>query len=75
MRLCMMPFSICVSPLCITYLVNIIGVIYNPVKSEKKTFKKYKTFLIKMLPLGKNLEWGSGHGHIPPWPWSFYQKW
>jgi hypothetical protein len=24
-----------------------------------------------MLPLGKNPEWGSGHGHIPLWSWSF----
>ena len=36
-------------------LVNVqIGLIYDPVKSEKITFEKYKTFLIKMLPLGKN---------------------
>jgi len=32
---------------------------------KKKTFEKYKTFLIKILPLGKNPEWWSGHGHIP----------
>ena len=47
----------------------------NAVKMKKKTFEKFKNFLIKMLPLGKNPEWGSSHGHIPPWSWSFYQKW
>jgi len=44
-----------------------IGVIYNPVKSEKINFEKYNYFLIKMLPLGKNPGWRSGHGHISPW--------
>ena len=43
----------------------------NAVKMKKKTFEKFKNFSIKMLPLGKNPEWGSGHGHIPPWSWSF----
>jgi hypothetical protein len=52
-----------------------IGVIHNPEKSEKINFEKYKTFLIEMLPLGKNPGWSSGHGQIPSWPWSYYQTW
>ena len=36
----------------------------NAVKMKKKTFEKFKNFLIKMLFLGKNPEWGSGHGHF-----------
>jgi len=40
----------------------------NAVKMKKKLSKN---FLIKILPLGKNPEWGSGHGHTTPWSWSF----
>jgi len=53
------------------FLLYFIGVIYNPVKREKINFWKVWNFLIKMLPLGKNTEWGQamviyplGQGHF-----------
>ncbi len=46
----------------------------NAVKMKKLNLRIVKTFFIKMFPVGKNPEWGSGHGHIPPWSWSFLPK-
>ena len=44
--------------------VSLIGVIYNPVKSEKMNFRKVKNFFYKNVALWQKPRMGSGHGHI-----------